>query len=53
MKRREHRYGGLGQDMGNVPGWRIPNISSYLPIPLVVNVLEIFDSKNSDEKNQN
>jgi hypothetical protein len=23
----------------NVPGWHIPNISSHLPLPFVVNVL--------------
>jgi hypothetical protein len=37
--------GGMNR-YGDVPGWRIPSISSHLRIPFVVNVLEIFDTKN-------
>jgi hypothetical protein len=38
---------------GDVPGWRIPTISSHLPIPFAFDVLEIFDTKDCYEKTQN
>ena len=34
---------------GDVPGWRIPNISSHLPMPFVVSVLEILGSEKEED----